>query len=77
MKIVKNFTQPDFQAKTFTPSISPNFNSFSDETQKMSENGENFSDGRDKSHLCGNFGKIAMEGYIKPVRNYCMQVFLT
>ena len=55
---------PDFQAKTFTPSISTNFNSFSDKmikTQTMSENGEiyttskNFpasSDGRDKSHLC-------------------------
>ena len=30
MKFVKNFTPPDFQAKHFTPSISPNFNSFSD-----------------------------------------------
>ena len=29
MEFVKNFTQPDFQAKNFTPSISPNFNSFS------------------------------------------------
>ena len=41
MKFVKNFTPPDFQAKNFTPSISPNFNSFSDKnTKKMSENGE-------------------------------------
>ena len=29
MEFVINFTQPDFQAKNFTPSISPNFNSFS------------------------------------------------
>ena len=25
MRFVQNFTPPDFQAKTFTPSISPNF----------------------------------------------------
>ena len=37
MEFVQNFTPPDFQAKNFTPSISPNFNSFS---EKMSENGE-------------------------------------
>ena len=29
MEFVQNFTLPDFQAKNFTPSISPNFNSFS------------------------------------------------
>jgi len=41
MEFVKKFTPPDFQAKDFTPSISPNFNSFSKKkTQKMSENGE-------------------------------------
>ena len=44
MIFVQNFTPPDFQAKTFTPSISPqfhlNFNSFSEKTQKMSENGK-------------------------------------
>jgi len=41
MEFVKNFTPSDFQAKNFTPSISPNFNSFSDKnTKKMSENGE-------------------------------------
>ena len=40
MEFVKKFTPPDFQAKNFTPSISPNFNSFSGEkTQKMSEIG--------------------------------------
>ena len=38
MRFVKNFTPLDFQAKNFTPSISPYFNSFSD--KKMSENGE-------------------------------------
>ena len=34
MKFVKNFTPSDFQAKNFTPSISPNFNSFSDKNTK-------------------------------------------
>ena len=29
VEFVQNFTPPDFQAKKFTPSISPNFNSFS------------------------------------------------
>ena len=41
MEFVKKITPPDFQAKNFTPSISPYFNSFSGKkTQKMSENGE-------------------------------------
>ena len=64
MKYVKKVTPPDFQAKNFTPSISPNFNSFSEKkTQKMSENWEFYtagqkiytaagSDGSNKSHLC-------------------------
>ena len=30
----KNLTLPDFQAKNFTPSISPNFNSFSEKNTK-------------------------------------------
>ena len=34
MRFVRNFTPPDFQAKTFTLSISPNFNSFSDTNTK-------------------------------------------
>ena len=34
MKFVKKFTSSDFQAKNFTPSISPNFNSFSDKNTK-------------------------------------------
>ena len=47
MKFVKKVTPPDFQAKNFTPSISPNFNSFSKEkTQKMSENGEIYTAGK-------------------------------
>ena len=29
MEFVQKFTPPDFHAKKFTPSISPNFNSFS------------------------------------------------
>ena len=47
MEFVKNFTPPEFQAKTFTPSISANFNSFGDKnTQKMSENGEIYTAGK-------------------------------
>ena len=34
MEFVKKFTLPDFQAKNFTPSISPNFNSFSKKKHK-------------------------------------------
>ena len=41
MEFVQKFTPPDFWAKNFTPSISPNFNSFSKKKHKqMSENGE-------------------------------------
>ena len=41
MEFVQNFTPLDFQVKNFTPSILPNFNSFSKKkAQKMSENGE-------------------------------------
>ena len=47
MEFVQNFTPLDFLAKNFTPSISPNFNSFSKEkTQKMSENGEIYTAGK-------------------------------
>ena len=34
MEFVKNFTPPDFQAKNFTPSISPNFKSFGKKKHK-------------------------------------------
>ena len=34
MEFVQNLTPPDFQAKNFTPSISPNFNSFSKKKHK-------------------------------------------
>ena len=47
MEFVQKFTPPDFKVKTFTPSISPYFNSVSGEkTQKMSENGEIYSAGK-------------------------------
>ena len=47
MRFVKKFTLPDFQAKNFTPLISPNFNSFGDNnTQNMSENGEIYTAGQ-------------------------------
>ena len=34
MEFFQKFTPPDFQAKNFTPSISPNFNSFSKKKHK-------------------------------------------
>ena len=34
MEFAQNFTPPDLQAKNFTPSISPNFNSFNKKKQK-------------------------------------------
>ena len=47
MKFVKKVTPPDFQARNFTPSISPNFNSFSKKKhKKMSENGEIYTAGK-------------------------------
>ena len=46
MRSVQNIALPDLQAKTFTPPISPNFNSLSyKQTQKMSENGEIYTAG--------------------------------
>ena len=43
----KKFTPPDFQAKKFTPSISPNFNSFSGKKhKKMGENVEIYTAGK-------------------------------
>ena len=33
----KKFTPPDFQAKNFTPSVSPNFNSFSGKKNTKNE----------------------------------------
>ena len=47
MEFVQKYTLLDFQVKNFTPSILPNFNSFSKKkTQKMSENGEIYSVGK-------------------------------
>ena len=47
MEFVQKFTPPDFRAKNFTPSISPNFNSFSKKKhKKMSENGEIYTAGK-------------------------------
>ena len=47
MEFVKKCTPPDFRAKNFTPSISPNFNSFRKKKhKKMSENGENYTAGK-------------------------------
>ena len=46
MRFVKKFTPPDFQAKNFTPSNLPNFNSFGDNDTKMSENGEIYTAGK-------------------------------
>ena len=47
MEFVQKFTPLDFQVKNFTPSILPNFNSFSKKkTQTMSENGEIYTAGK-------------------------------
>ena len=47
MSFVQKLALPYFEAKTFTPSISSNFNSFSKKkTQKMSENGEIYAAGK-------------------------------
>ena len=47
MEFVQNFTPSDFQAKNLTPSISPNFNSFSKKkTPKKSVNGEIYTAGK-------------------------------
>ena len=35
MEFFQDFTPPDFQAKNLTPSISPNFNSFSGKKHKQ------------------------------------------
>ena len=40
MRFVQNFTPQDFQAKTFTLSISPNFNSFSVKNTKIVKMGK-------------------------------------
>merc|ERR1712004_189191 len=47
MEFVQNLTPPDFQAKNFTLSISPNFNSFSKKKhKKISENGKIYTAGK-------------------------------
>ena len=47
MEFVQKFTPLDFQVKNFTPSILPDFNSFSKKkTQTMSENGEIYTSGK-------------------------------
>ena len=60
MEFVKNFTPSDFQARNFTPSISPNFNSFGKKKHKKWRNLHRWqkfytatgSDAIDKFHLC-------------------------
>ena len=57
MEFVQNFTPPDFQAKNFTPSISPNFNSFSKKKhKKMSKNKEIYTTGKNFTLLPGLTG---------------------
>ena len=47
MEFVQKFTPPDFRVKNFTLSILPYFSSFSGKkTQKLSENGEIYSAGK-------------------------------
>ena len=42
IEFVQNLTPPDFWAKNFTPSISPNFNSFSKKKHKKMSKMEKF-----------------------------------
>jgi len=42
MEFVQKFTPPDFQVKNFTPSILPNFNSFSKKKHKKCVKMEKF-----------------------------------
>ena len=61
MEFVQNFTPPDFQAKNFSPSFSPNFNSFSKKkTQKMIENGEIYTAGKNFTLLPAVTNRIIM-----------------
>ena len=46
MEFVQKFTPPDFQAKIFTPSISPNTTVLVGKNTKMSENGEIYTAGK-------------------------------
>ena len=60
MRCVQNFTPPEFQAETFTLSISPKFNSFSGKnTKKMSENGEIYTAGQKILHWQWRQGQIS------------------
>ena len=79
MEFVKNFTPSDFQAKNFTPSISPNFNSFSKKkTQKMSENGEIYTAGKNftlmaltNSNSARNLAK-SPQAFVQTPRTLCV-----
>ena len=52
MEFVKKFTPPEFQAKTFTPSISANFNSFGDKNKKKRVKMEKFTPLAKILHCC-------------------------
>ena len=52
MEFVQKFTPPDFQAKKFTPSISPNFNSFSGKKHKKWVKMEKFTPLAKILHCC-------------------------
>ena len=71
MEFVQKFTPLDFQAKNYTPSISPNFNSFSKKKTQKNEwkwrklrRWQKFytaaSDGMDKFHLCTDPYKLSV-----------------
>ena len=61
MEFVKKITPPDFQAKNFTPSISPNFNSFSKKNTKNEGKWKNL-------HLWQKFYTPPREGQISSQR---------
>ena len=71
MEFVQKFTPLDFQVKNFTPSILPNFNSFSKKkTQKMSENGEIYTAGKNFTLLPALTAWTYSTSATKPLSRY-------
>ena len=62
MRFVQKFTLPDFQAKSFTLSSLPYFNSFSYKSKKMSEHGEIYTGGKNFILPQGQEGHISPLG---------------
>ena len=66
MEFVQKFTPPDFQAKNFTPSISPNFNSFSGKKHKKGVKMEKFTPLAKILHCHGSVGSGKSHLFYRP-----------